>query len=149
MSESGSMQGSPAPGLTKKRSSGQLLASFGKGLSRVGSVMKRTPNKTATADVALSPTSTPLRPTPTRQGSRLGLSKQGSIRRQVQQGSWRGKRAETGPEAVQEEDEEGGDGYRDMGWQPDAGPGGVVDVGDEGIGLPFNVTVSCQYRDFS
>jgi hypothetical protein len=121
-----------SPGLAKKRSSGQLLAEFGRGLSRVGSVMRRPPGKD---DGTRSP-----RATPTRQPSRLGLSKQGSIRRQVQEGSWRGRQVSVEPDTVREEDAESR--VRDTEWQDVHREDNLADDGDEGIGRPFNVAVS-------
>lgn len=95
----------------------------------------------ASKDDVSSPASTGQRSLPTRSGSKLGSSKQGSMRRQVQQGSWRGRKLADGPEVVQEDDEDEA-GMRNMDWQDVRREGVVEDVGDEGIGQPFNVAVS-------
>lgn len=124
----------PSPGLAKKRSSGQLLSNLNRGLSRVGSVIKRSSSSSGPHSQTLS-----SRPVPKRQGSKLGLSSQGSIRRQVAHGSWRGRKLADGPEAVQEEDEDD-DVQRDRTLH-DVRRSGESDSGDEGIGKPFNVNV--------
>lgn len=123
-------------GLGKKKSAGQLLNGIGKGLNRVGSVMKRPSTSLSNSDNYQAGASS-VNINQTGLGGKSGLlGRKASVKQNIEYGTWRGKKK---PQVSSLREEESESmivsapiriGDRRM---PD---------GDDTIGMPFNTKVS-------
>ena len=121
-------------GLGKKRSSSQLLAGLGKGLGRMGSVVRRT-----ASDGSAQP---PNAPAPSAGAVRSVSASAASFGSGRSKRGWKPKLRDR-KDSLQEEDEDQAEARAQAQSQVHTSRSeGGMDMGDEGIGLPFNVEVS-------